>query len=77
MTKTIVYSSQTCPWCKVAKDFLKENNIEFESKDVGADLVARNELMQKSGQLGIPVLDIDGTIIVGFNQQAIKEALDI
>ncbi len=77
MAKTIVYSSQTCPWCRVAKDFLMENNIEFESKDVGADLVARNELMQKSGQLGIPVLDIDGTIIVGFNQQAIKEALDI
>ena len=77
MAKTILYSSQTCPWCKVAKDFLKENNIEFEAKDVAEDETARAELMQKSGQLGIPVLDIDGTIIVGFNQQAIKEALGL
>ena len=77
MAKTIVYSSQTCPWCNVAKDFLKENNIEFESKDVGADLAARNELLQKTGQMAIPVLDIDGTVIIGFDQQAISKALNI
>ena len=77
MAKTIVYSSQTCPWCNVAKDFLKENNIEFESKNVGADLAARNELLQKTGQMAIPVLDIDGTVIIGFDQQAISKALNI
>ena len=73
----IVYSTEACPWCRVAKDFLKENNIEFESKDVAEDEAAKNELLEKSGRLGVPVLDIDGTIIVGFNQEAIEKALNL
>ena len=77
MAKTTVYSTEACPWCKVAKDFLKENNIEFEAKDVADDEAARGELMQKSGQLGVPMLDIDGTIIVGFDKKAISKALNI
>jgi len=77
MAKTTIYSTQACPWCTVAKDFLKENNIEFEAKDVAEDEAARAELMQKSGQLGVPMLDIDGTIIVGFDKEAISKALDI
>jgi glutaredoxin 3 len=77
MAKTIVYSTQTCPWCHRAKDFLKKHNIEFEDKDVAEDPAARNELLQKSGRMGVPVLDIDGTIIVGFDQQAIEKALNL
>lgn len=77
MAKTIIYSTQACPWCTVAKDFLKENNIEFEARDVSEDEVARAELMEKSGQLGVPVLDIGGAIIVGFDKEAISKALDI
>ncbi len=77
MAKTIVYSTQTCPWCHRAKDFLKRHNIKFEDKDVAGDAAARTELMQKSGQMGVPVLDIDGTIIVGFDQQAIEKALNL
>ena len=77
MAKIIVYSTQTCPWCHKAKDFLKENNIEFEDKDVSSDESAKNELMEKSGQLGVPVLDIDGAIIIGFDQEAIKKALKL
>jgi len=77
MAKTIVYSTQACPWCHRAKDFLKTHNIEFEDKDVAEDLAARNELLQKSGRMGVPVLDIDGTIIVGFDQQAIEKALNL
>ncbi len=77
MAKTIVYSTQTCPWCHRAKDFLKKHNIKFEDKDVAGDAAARTELMQKSGQMGVPVLDIDGTIIVGFDQQAIENALNL
>jgi len=61
----------------VAKDFLKENNIEFEAKDVAEDEAARAELMEKTGQLGVPVLDIDGTVIVGFDKEAISKALNI
>jgi glutaredoxin len=56
---------------------LKKHNIEFEDKDVAEDLAARNELLQKSGRMGVPVLDIDGTIIVGFDQQAIEKALNL
>ncbi len=77
MAKTIVYSTDACPWCTVVKDFLKENNIEFEAKDVAEDEAAKAELMKKTGQLSVPVLDIDGTIIVGFDKDAISKALNI
>lgn len=77
MPKVIVYSTEQCPWCTVAKDFLKENNIEFETKDIATDEVARNEILEKTGRMGVPVLDIDGTVIVGFDQEAIKKALGL
>ena len=77
MAKVTVYSTAVCPWCHKAKEFLKANNIEFENKDVGEDEAAKNEMQEKSGQLGVPVLDIDGTIIVGFDQEAIKKALNL
>ena len=77
MAKVTVYSTPTCPWCHKVKDFLKENKIEFEDKDVSADEAARNAMAEKSGQMGVPVLDIDGTVIVGFDQEAIKKALKI
>jgi glutaredoxin len=59
----------------MAKEFFKKNNIAYAEHDVLADLVARKEMVDKSGQLGVPVIDIDGTIIVGFDQHAVKEAL--
>ncbi len=77
MEKVIVYSTPTCPWCHKAKEFLKENKIEFEEKDTSTDEVARNDMVEKSGQMGVPVLDVDGTIIVGFDQEAIKKALNL
>ncbi len=77
MAKTIIYSTETCPWCHKAKDFLRENNVKFTDKDVARDEAARIELMQKTKQLGVPVLDINGTIIVGFDQEAIEKALNL
>ena len=77
MANVTVYSTPTCPWCVKAKEFLKEKKIEFEDKDVSADEGARNEMVEKSGQMGVPVLDIDGTVIVGFDQDAIKSALKL
>jgi glutaredoxin-like YruB-family protein len=77
MANVTVYSTQTCPWCHKAKDFLKDNNIEFEDKDVSVDEEARNAMVEKSGQMGVPVIDIDGEIIVGFDQDAIKRALKL
>ncbi|MBL7152287.1 MAG: glutathione S-transferase N-terminal domain-containing protein [Phycisphaerae bacterium] len=77
MAKTIVYSTEACPWCHVAKEFLTENNIEFESKNVAEDEAARGELLRKTGGLAVPVFDIDGTVIVGFDKEAISKALNI
>jgi glutaredoxin 3 len=70
-----VYSTPTCPFCHKAKDYLKEKGVEFEDVDVAADTVRAEEMVKKSGQMGVPVLDINGTIIVGFDIPKIDEAL--
>lgn len=72
-----VYSTPTCPYCHRAKDFLKDNNIAFEDVDVSADDKAAEEMIQKTGQMGVPVLDIEGELIVGFDKERIKQALGI
>ena len=73
--KVKVYSTKTCPWCHKVKDMLNEKKVKFEDIDVGADQKAANEMVEKSGQMGVPVVDIDGTIIVGFDKDAIEKAL--
>lgn len=75
--KVRVYSTPTCPWCIRAKQFLKENNIAFEDIDVSANQKAGEEMIQKSGQMGVPVLDIEGEVIVGFDKEKIKQALEL
>ena len=78
MAKSVkVYSTSTCPYCHMAKDFLAKNNIEFESLDVGTDQAAKQEMIEKSGQMGVPVINIDGEMIVGFDKDAIKKAMGI
>ncbi|MBR9706335.1 NrdH-redoxin [Candidatus Pacearchaeota archaeon] len=77
MAKVKVYSTPTCPWCIKTKDFLKEKKIEFEDINVAENQEASKEMVEKSGQMGVPVIDIDGTIIVGFDEAKIKEALKI
>jgi len=77
MTKTIVYGTGMCVWCEKLKEFLKENKVEFEYKDVGQDSEAAKEMVDKSGQMGVPVTDIDGKIIIGFDEYKIRELLDI
>ena len=71
-----VYSTPTCPYCDMAKEYFKENNIKFEEVDVSTDHKAAEEMIEKSGQRGVPVVDINGEIIVGFNVPAIKKALE-
>ena len=73
--KVKVYSTKTCPWCHKVKEFLNEKKVKFEDIDVGADQKAANDMVEKSGQMGVPVVDIDGTIIVGFDKEAIEKAL--
>lgn len=77
MPKVHVYSTPTCPYCVTLKEFLKEHNIEFESFDVAADEKAREEMFEKSGQMGVPVIDIDGEIIVGFEKEKIVKLLNL
>lgn len=77
MPNVKVYSTSTCPYCAMAKEFLKKNNIQFENIDVGINRQASQEMIDKSGQMGVPVLDIDGEIIVGFDKDAISKALGI
>ncbi len=74
--KTVkVYSTPTCPYCNMAKQYLKSKQIEFEDINVAADQEAARDMVEKSGQMGVPVIDIGGTIIVGFDQEAIEKAL--
>ncbi len=77
MVKVVVYSTSTCPWCVRIKDFFKKHKIPFIDKDVGADQAAAQEMIAKSGQMGVPVIDVNGTIIVGFDEIKLKQLLDI
>lgn len=77
MASIKVYSTPTCPFCKKAKEFLKQNNFAFEDLNVAESEEARTEMINKSGQMAVPVLDIDGEIIVGFEVEKIKKALKI
>lgn len=75
MANVIVYSTDSCPWCVKVKEFLKQNKIEFTEINVAEYPGGLQELEEKSGQRSVPVIDIDGTIIVGFDREAIKAAL--
>lgn len=75
--KVKIYSTPTCPWCIRTKQFLKENNITFEDIDVSSNQAAIEEMVRKSGQMAVPVLDIDGEIIIGFDKERIKAALGL
>jgi glutaredoxin-like YruB-family protein len=77
MPKVIIYSTPVCPYCEMAKKFLQKNNIEYEEKNIAGDQEAAKEMMEKSGQMSVPVIDIDGKIIVGFNREKISELLNI
>ncbi|MBU4140946.1 MAG: glutaredoxin family protein [Candidatus Omnitrophica bacterium] len=75
--KVKVYTTPTCPYCIRTKQFLKENNIEFENIDVSANQEAAQEMTEKSGQMGVPVLDINGEIVVGFDKDKISQLLGL
>jgi len=76
MSKIKVYSTPTCPWCYTLKDFLKEKNIKFEDIDVSKNQKKLEEMIIKSGQMGVPQIEINGKIIVGFDKAAIEKELE-
>jgi len=71
----IIYSTPSCPWCHKAKEYLDSKNVEYEDVDVSVDSTRAQEMIAKSGQMGVPVLDINGKVVIGFDQVAIDEAL--
>jgi len=73
--EVIVYSTKTCPYCVIAKRYLSEKGVKYADYDVGADQARAFEMMTKTGQMGVPVLDINGSVIVGFDRMAIDRAL--
>lgn len=70
-----VYSTPGCSYCTLAKDYFRKNNISFTDYNVATDMDKANEMVRKSGQMGVPVLDINGRILVGFNPAEIERAL--
>ena len=77
MKKVIIYSTPTCPWCTKVKDYLDSKNVAYEDFDVAKDRDKAIEMVNKSGQQGVPVVDIDGDIVVGFDQNKIDSLLNL
>ncbi|HOK34573.1 MAG TPA: glutaredoxin family protein [Candidatus Paceibacterota bacterium] len=75
--KIKIYTTPVCPWCQMAKDFFKEHQLEFEEIDVSQNLEAAREMIQKSGQTGVPVIEIGDKVISGFNRPLIEEILGL
>ncbi len=77
MAELKVYSTSSCPWCHKLKDFLKEHKIKFKDVNVEEDKEAANYMIEKTGQYGVPVTELDGKFIIGFNEQELKKLLKI
>ncbi len=75
--EVVVYSTTTCPWCETVKEFLKKNGIKFKDVNVGEDQEAAQAMIERSGQMSVPVVEVDGHIIIGYDEAKLKKALDI
>jgi glutaredoxin 3 len=75
--KVTIYSTPTCHFCAMAKDYFKENNVAYEPVDVASDMARRTEMIEKSGQMGVPVIIIGDEVIVGFNKPKLARALGL
>lgn len=73
--KVVIYSTPTCPYCKRAKDYLSRKGIPFVDRNVAVDRDAAKEMIQKSGQMGVPVITIDNEVVVGFNRTMLDKLL--
>ena len=77
MVQVKVYSTPSCPWCRKTKEFLRERNISFKDIDVSTNYKAAREMIEKSGQQGVPVTEVGDDIIIGFNEEKLKRALNL
>lgn len=77
MANVTIYTTPTCHFCHQAKEFFKEHDVAYTEKDVASDLDARKEMVDKTGQLGVPVIEVDDKIMVGYDQDTLAEALGV
>ncbi|MEX2090878.1 MAG: glutaredoxin domain-containing protein [Candidatus Paceibacterota bacterium] len=77
MDKVTIYTTSYCAYCKMAKEYFKSKNVEYTEYDVMSDVSKRDEMVKKSGQLGVPVIDINGKIVIGFDRPKINEYLNL
>lgn len=77
MKNVTIYSTPTCSYCHAAKEFFKENNITYTEYNVASDATKRQEMIEKSGQMGVPVITIDDQMIIGFDQNKLMELLGV
>lgn len=77
MAKITIYTTPTCIYCKMAKQWFKENNVSYEEKDVSSDAQARQEMIDKSQQMGVPVIEVGNELIIGFDKERLSELLKV
>lgn len=77
MAKVTIYTTPTCHYCKMAKVFFQNNGIDYDELDVQADLKAREQMLQESGQMGVPVIKVDNEIVIGFDEEHLRELLKV
>ena len=77
MKNVAIYTTPVCVYCKKSKDFFEKNNIKYTEYDVLKDIARRDEMIKRSGQMGVPVIDIEGQLIVGYDERKFRQLLDI
>jgi glutaredoxin-like YruB-family protein len=77
MPNVTIYTTPTCVYCRAAKEFFKEKNVQYDEKDVAKDEQARNDMVRKSGQLGVPVITVDDEVVIGFDKSRLSELLGV
>lgn len=74
-TSVTIYSTPVCHFCQAAKEFFKENNVEYTEHDVASDVEKRQEMIDMTGQMGVPVIKIGDDVVIGFDEGKVKELL--
>jgi len=77
MKNVTIYSTPTCVYCNMAKEFFKANNVNYTEHNVATDIDKRREMIDKTGQMGVPVIDVEGNIVIGFDESKIRQSLGI
>jgi glutaredoxin-like YruB-family protein len=77
MKNVTIYSTPSCTYCTLAKNFFKKNGVEFTEHNVATDLAKRKEMIEKTGQMGVPVIEVNGEIVIGFDENKLRSALDV